>query len=212
MNLNKAALFLIIGLCYTVFYKLILGLFPSVTNFTFISLFFIMLWIVGAFTIIIFAIYFIKEFPPVNKRIKISLIFVILFTSILIIIKLPIEFFPIYSISKRLTFELAHLLNGFSQFLFIIFFYKSISKDIYLLKLPLKVAAWGYGLGFVLGVIEIWFYVNFLTSGIETSTPNYFKLFSLVVTIVSYFAVIIFLSRLRRIKIYSQIIEVERKA
>ena len=75
MNLKKASLLLIIGLLYTVFYKVILWILPAVSNSNFLKNILSLLWLISAFTIIIFIYFFIKEVTPLNSQIKISLQF-----------------------------------------------------------------------------------------------------------------------------------------
>ena len=115
MNLRNAALLLIIGLVYNVLYKLVNALFPSLRENENILIVASILWLVGAFTIILFVFYFLKGVAPLNKQIKISLYFVVLFTCIIIVMKLPLELSPFVGISQKLIFNVSVFLNSTSN-------------------------------------------------------------------------------------------------
>ena len=90
MNLRMATSLLIIGSAYTLFYKAVFALFPFIRNDIFISKLLGLLWILATIAIILFAYYFPKEVYPLNRRIKISFQLVIFFTTLIILLKLPI--------------------------------------------------------------------------------------------------------------------------
>ncbi len=204
MNLRKATLFLIIGSLYTVFHKVI-GIFPFVSNNIFITNILSIIWLISTFIIILFVYYFLKEITPLNIQIKISLLLIIVFTSVIIIIKLPIEIFSITRIVRNIIFETARLLNSFSMLLFFVFFIKIIT-DKYTLRQPIRLAMLGYSIGIILGVISFGYYIKFVITGIEGVPFPPLQLLSFIVFIFTYYALISFLINFRKIENYSKLI------
>lgn len=205
MNLKKAALLLIIGLFYTFLHKVIIGLFPFLMNSGLTNVILSVLWLTAAFTIILFAYFFLKEIIHVNLQIKLSLVFVIIFTGIILLLKLPFELFTFSQPTKRILFDAASLLNGLSQLTFLILFYKTLKEDIYFLKQSIRLAIWGYGLGLIIGLIGLGYYLKFLTTGLITKPLPFLPIIAGLVTIFTYYAVIIFLIRFRKVEDYKQL-------
>jgi hypothetical protein len=203
MNLRKATLFLIIGSIYTVFHK-VFGIFPFVYNNIFITNTLSILWMISTSLIILFVYYFLREITPLNLQIKISLLLIILFTSIIILIKLPIVLFPT-RINRNIMFEAARLLNSFSILLFFIFLTK-ILADKYALRQSIKHAILGYSAGIILGLISFGYYIKFVITGIEVVPFPPLQLLSFIVFIFTYYAFISFLIKFKKIENYSKLV------
>jgi hypothetical protein len=203
MNLRKASLFLIVGSLYTIFYKVI-GVLQFVSNNIFISNTLSVLWLISTFTIILFIYYFLKEITPLNLQIKISLLLIIIFTSVIILLKLPIELLPSTRIVRNIIFEAARLLNSFSMLLFFVFFTKIIA-DKCTLRQPIRLAILGYSVGIILGLISFGYYIKFVITGIEGVPFPPLQLLSFVVFIFTYYALISFLINFRKIENYSKL-------
>ena len=205
MGLNKASLIFIIGISYNIFYKVVYAVFPLVGKHIYLNSVLSILWLVASFTIILFAYFFLKEFPILSGQIKISLICMIVFTSIIIITKLPFGFLNNVEFTKRILFNLARILNSLSVLFFLSEFYKLLSEDIYALKLPVNVAIFGYGLGLLLKVIGSIFFSRFLISEVANGSSHFFQIASFLIVMVTNIAIMNFLIRFRKIKDYNLI-------
>ncbi len=205
MDLNKASLIFIIGISYNIFYKVVYAVFPLVGKHIYLNSVLSILWLVASFTIILFAYFFLKEFPILSGQIKISLICMIVFTSIIIITKLPFGLSSNVEFTKRILFNLARILNSLSVLFFLSEFYKLLSEDIYALKLPVNVAIFGYGLGLLLKVIGSIFFSRFLISGVANGSSHFFQIASFLIVVVTNIAIINFLVRFRKVENYNQL-------
>lgn len=205
MDLNKASLIFIIGISYNIFYKVVYAVFPLVGKHIYLNSVLSILWLVASFTIILFAYFFLKEFPILSGQIKISLICMIVFTSIIIITKLPFGFLNNVDFTKRILFNIARIFNSLSVLFFLSEFYKLLSEDIYSLKLPVKVAIFGYGLCLLLKVIGSIFFRRFLISGVANGSSHFFQIASFLIFVVTNIAIINFLIRFRKVDDYNQL-------
>ena len=206
MNLKKASLLLIIGLLYTIFYKVILWILPVISNSNFLKNVLSLFWLISTFTIIIFTYYFLKEVTSLNSQIKISLQLVVIFTSIIILLKLPIELLPGNRMLRNLIFEAARLLNSFSILMFFVFLIKIIptKNSIYL---PIKLVIWGFIIGLVLGLITVGYHINFILTGHEAVSFLPLQYLAVIVFIFTNVVMINFLIKFNKIENYSRLIE-----
>ena len=205
MNLNKASLLFIIGISFNIFYKVVYAVFPFVGKYIYLNSILSILWLVASFTIILFAYFFLKEFPLLNGQMKISLVCMIIFTSIVIITKLPLGCLNNVDFTRRILFNIARILSSLSVLFFLSKFYKLLSEDIYALKLPVKVAIFGYGLCLLLKVIESIFYSRFVISGATIGSSHFFQIVSFLIVVVTNIAIINFLIRFRKVEDYNQL-------
>jgi len=173
MNLKKAAMLLIYGIVWTLFHKIIIGLFPALYNSELIKTAFIVLWSASSFTLILFAWYFIKEVPSLSVMMNFFLKCVIICTSIIIIAHLPVALTGNLPILKRTVFALARFMNSIALFSFTLGFYRKISNDTYSLKTPLFITVWGYGCGTAMQFISIIFFTVFHLTGFEPRLPHF---------------------------------------
>ena len=205
MNLNKASLLFIIGISYNIFYKVVYAVFPLVGKHIYVNGLLSILWLVASCTIILFAYLFLKEFPVRSNQMRISLICMIIFTGIIIITKLPFGFLSNIDFTRRILFSIARILNSLSVLFFLSEFYKLLSDDIYSLKLPVKVAILGYGLGLLLKVIGSIFYSRFIISGVTIGSTHFYQIVSFLIVVVTNIAIINFLIRFRKVEDYNQL-------
>ena len=205
MNLKKASLLFIIGISYNIFYKVIYAVFPFVGKQIYLNSVLSILWLVASFTIILFACFFLKEFPFLNGQMKISLICMIVFTVIIILTKLPFGFLNNVDFTRRILFNISRIFNSLSVLFFLSEFYKLLSDDIYSLKLPVKIAIFGYGLGLLLKIIGSIFYSRFIISGTTIGSAPFFKIASFIISLVTSIAIINFLMRFRKVEDYNQL-------
>ena len=205
MNIKKASLLLIFGLLYTVFYKVIFWILPFISNNNVLKNILSVLWLISAFTIIIFIYYFLKEVTPLNSQIKISLMLVIVFTTLIVLLKLPIELIPNDRILRNLIFESSRLLNSFSILLFFIFFHKIISRK-YFLHQPIKMVIWGISISLIVGMISFGYYINYFLTGNESVPFPPLQFLAIIVFIFTYGAIINFLVKFSKVEDYSKLI------
>ena len=205
MNLKKATILLIIGSVYTLCHKAIFALFPFLTNNMAVNNILSFLWILATVTIILFAYQFPKEVIPVNKQIKISLQLVILFTSIIILLKLPFVQSLIYRIQKNTIFEFAKLLNSIAMLVFWISFYKIVSAR-YSLHNSLKLVIWAASIGLLLELLPFGYYINFIFTGSESVPFPPLQFLVVIVFVFSYYALINFLIKFKKVDDYKKLL------
>ena len=205
MNLKKATLFLIAGSSYTIFHKAIFAVFPLLTYNTLAKNTFSFLWILASLTLILFVYYFLKEITPLNLQIKISLQLVILFTGLIILLKLPIELLPGTGITRNITFEVCRLLNSVSMLVFLISFNKIISEE-YSLHQPINLIIVGASAGLVLDLIAFGYYLNFIITEQGSISLPPLQILAVIVFVFTYYALINFLVKFSRVEDYSKLI------
>ncbi|MEJ2614941.1 MAG: hypothetical protein P8Z35_08285 [Ignavibacteriaceae bacterium] len=204
MNLKKASLLLIIGLVYTVFYKAIIGFIPFAANNIFLKNILSVLLLISALSIILFIFYFYKEVTPLNPKVKITLQLIFFCTCILIILKLPIELQPQNRIIRNSIFEIARILNSFSILMFFIFSNKIIT--IKFIRQPIKLAILGFSISLILNLISLGYYLNFILTGNEGVPFLPFRFLAMIIFLFTYYVVIDFLIKFRRVDDYSKIL------
>ena len=203
MNLKKASILLIIGLLYTCIYKLIKGLFPILTKITILNTVLSILWILSALTIIVFIVHFLRETKSQVVSIRLPLYLIIIFTSIVIIIKLTQGIIPNDGITSRLIYNLPVLLNSISILYFLVSFYRLNSIES--LKGSIKLIIWGFILGVTLGMIKFGGYLYFIISKTESYILVKFQVIAILIFVFTYYTIINFLIRLIKVENYSTI-------
>ena len=204
MNLKKTILLVIAGLFYILLYKLINTIFPSLNNLELFRIISSALWLISTFTIIMFAFYFLKEIKPILLNIRISLISIIVFTILILIVKLPIEITANYIQTKRIILDSVSLLNALAILIFLKSFYSKLT-ELSILKKSLGMTIWGYFLNFLLGLISFVFYIVFLISGKEIHISPIITIFAFAVFIFTYFVTINFLIKFEKVEDYSKL-------
>jgi hypothetical protein len=201
MNLHKATFLLIFGSGYTILHKLAFALVPSLSNSDFGRTIASILWIVAAFTLILFAYQFLVELSPINKRMKFSLILIILFTSVVIIMKLPMNILTEGGIEYHLIFGFSSLLNSFAILLFALSFIKLISRGSQLWN-PIRTLIWACSMTSILAVVSFSYFVAFLLKGQEIRPLPFLQPLSALTFLFTYSTTIWFLIRFSRITNY----------
>ena len=194
MNLKKASIILIIGLVYICINKIIKGLFPILTQNDQINSILTILWIIATLTIILFIVYFQKEIKPLEIKTLIPLYLIILFTGIIIILRVPFKMQLAYGITKKILINSSSILNAASILLFLTSFYKRISNEN--LKRSVRMMIWGFIFGLVLGLIMFSGYLYFAISSNESKIFSRFQIIAILVFAFTYYTVISFLIKL----------------
>ena len=205
MNLKLATDFLIIGLFYTVLYKIILFVFGSSLS-SFMYIVYSILWIAALCTIIFFCYYFLKEVTPMNSYIQISLKVVIIFTILIIIIRLPFNFFSQIYFAEYLLFDISRLLIVLSLFIFLINFYRELSPNFIFLKTPIFILVIGFGINTLFGLIANYHYLLFLFTGKIAGPMEIFTPIANVAGIITLLVEFYFLLLFRRVEHYSDLL------
>ena len=205
MNLKKATILLIVGSAYTLCHKAIFAIFPFLPNNLVAHNILTSLWLLATLTIILFAFYFPKEVTPLKKQIRISLKLVILFTSIIILLKLPFVQSLIPRIQRNTFFEFSRLSNSIAMLVFWFSFYKIVSNK-YQLHNSLKLVIWAECVGVLLGLISFGYHINFIFTGIENIPFPPLKFLAVIVFVISYFALINFLIKFKKVDDYKKLV------
>jgi len=207
MNLQKACTLLITGTAWTLFHKIILGLFPALYSSAAIKTVSLILWTAAGFTIILFAWYFLKEVHSQSTLMKHSLRCVIICTGIILITHLPVELTGSLSVIKKAVFTAARFLNSAAMFVFALEFYRTISDYVYSLKPSLLLTFWAYGSSAVLQFFAGVFLLSYHLFEIEISLHWFFQPAAFLIFLFTAFAVINFLLNFRKIDDYSRLLQ-----
>jgi len=205
MSLKKASILLIIGLLYTCIYKLIMALWPIVTNITILNTVLSTFWVLSALTIIVFIVLFLKEIKSQILSIKLPLYLTIILTCIVIIAKLPFEIVSNGVVTRRLIYQLLLIINSISILYFLASFYRL--NSIQRLKAPIKLMIWGFTMGLILGMIKFGGYLYFIISKTESQMLSRFQVIAIIIFALIYYSIINFLLRFIKVENYSRILK-----
>jgi hypothetical protein len=205
MNLKKATILLIVGSVYTLCHKALFAIFPYLPNNLNLNNILTFLWIVATVTLILFAYYFQKEITPLKKQIRISLQLVILFTSIIILLKLPLVQSLIPRIQRNTFFEFARLLNSIAMLVFLISFNKIVSNK-YSLHNSLKILILVMCVGLLLESISFGYFINFIFTENESAPFPQLQFLAVIVFVFSYGALINFLIKFKKVDDYKKLV------
>ena len=207
MNLKKATILLIAGLLYTIFRKVIYMVFPYFATHNLVQNAFSVLWLLAAISIIVFAVYFIKEVYPHVRQIQISLYCIIFFTGLLIIRKLPFGILPQSGTTGKLISDITRLLNSVAMLFFLFYLHRKIRNTYSSLKKSVKLSIWGIIPGMILGLISTGFYLNFLITGYEIDLNPELGSVTLMVFLFMYVSIINFLLKFSKVDDYSELLK-----
>jgi hypothetical protein len=194
MSLHRATLFLLLGSVYTVLHKLAHGLFPSLRELEPVRVITAALWTVSTFSLALFAYQYLKELTPGDRRMRYSLIGIIVFTSGEIVSRLLFGQVSEFGLVYRVVFGLSSMFNSFALFLFALSFARLLTKGARLWW-PIHAVIWCCGVTSVLGVISFGGFVAYLLSGQEILALPILQPLAMLVFLVTYGATIWFLAR-----------------
>ena len=205
MNLHTATRILIMGSAYTVLHKLAHSFFPplrfSETGGAITSV----LWLIATAALILFAYQFLTELSPRDKRLRYSLVSVIVFTGIVIVSKLPLWPMSDTGFVHRLLLGIASLCNTLAILVFLLSLARHVARNSTLWT-PLRGSIWAFGATAVLGLVSISFFLLYLIAGKELEPFPFLQPLSMLVFLLTYGMTIWFLTQFRRISNYEDIV------
>lgn len=201
MNLRKATSLVIAGLAYTVLHKVLYTLFPSIGRSDVGTTLTSALWIVAAFSIVFFAYQWLRELRPQNMRIRLALIFIMIFTGLVIVSRLPLGLMAPGGTGHRLLMGGSGLLNSLAILTFLLCLAGSVSNGTRLWW-PLRSSILALGLTFIIGLVSAAYFLSFLTGGKEPGVPPFLQPLSALVFLFAYSSVIWFLIRFRELETF----------
>ena len=205
MDLKKATDLLILGLIYIVIHKIILFLFGSSLTDFLLGLFSI-IWLIAVSTIILFCYYFLKDVASDKLLIQISLKGIILFTSIIIFLMIPLDAVQIIYNSAYMIFDLCRFLIVLLFFIFLINFYKSLYEDYGILKLLSLILIFGYGISAMFGLISNYHFIHFLITGNASDPLDVLAPIANIAGLVTLITEFFFLFQFRKINDYKNLL------
>jgi len=128
-----------------------------------------------------------------------------LFTSVIILLKLPFSRPLLSGILRNLIFELSGLLNSAAILIFCFSFYKLISNN-HSLHQSLSLLILAVSIGFILELIPLGYYINFILTGNEITPFPLLKILAVILFLFSYYAVINFLIKFRKVYDYNKLV------
>lgn len=205
MNLRRSTVLLILGLCYTVLHKALNTFFPwiaasgpgaRVTN---------LLWLVATAALVLFAFQFLRELRPRDRRLRYSLISIIVFTSLVLVAKLPIWPASTIPLAQRPLFAVSRLLNAFAVVVFLASLTVTVAKDSSL-RIPLRVATGACCLTLTLRIASTGHFLAFLATGREIQPYSFLQPLSVLSFVITSVAVLWFLIQFARVEDYEALI------
>lgn len=207
MNIHKATLFLIVGSLYTILHKILYSLFPSLGFTKPWGLLTTALWITATFALILFAFQFLRELEPQKRWMRFSLIGIIVFTSMVIISKLPLEPLDVNGgLGHRWLFGISSWLNSLTILVFVLSLRRSVSKDT-ILWWPTSLLIAACGLTLALSFASLGYFVSYFSTREEIEPLPFLQPLSVLSFIFTYASTLWFLIRFRRIDNYKELIQ-----
>jgi hypothetical protein len=176
----------------------------SLTDFLFS--FFSMVWLIAVSTIILFCYYFLKDVASDNLLIQISLKGVIIFTVIIIFLRIPLSGVQIIYNSAYMIFDLSRFLIVLLFFVFLINFYISLNEDYGILKLLSLILIFGFGISAMFGLIFNYHYINFLITGNVSDPLDALAPIANIAGLVTLITEFFFLFQFRKINDYKNLL------
>jgi hypothetical protein len=203
MNLHRATFLALLGSGYTVVHKLAYGLLPALgTSLTGRGVMSI-LWLIATLTLMVFAYQFLKELSPRDKRLRYSLVSIIVFTGLVIVSKLPFQTMSEGGLAHWLLFGTSAFCNSFAILMFLISFGRLVARSSPL-WVPVRGLAWGVGAVVALGLVSTGYFLVYLIMGRELEPLPFLQPLSILVFLFTYGMTIWFLIRFWRLDSYTE--------
>jgi hypothetical protein len=198
MNLRRATFLAMLGLGYTVLHKLAYGLVPSLKGSPAGRGITSVLSLVAALTLILFAYQFLKELSPRDKRLRYSLVSMIVFTGLAVASKLPVGPMSDGGLGHRLLLGISALCNSLAILTFLVSFGGLITRSSPL-WVPVRGSIWADCATVTLGLVSIGYLTVYITSGREVEPSAFLQPLAMVVFLLTHGMTIWFLIRFWRI-------------
>ena len=103
-----------------------------------------MLWLIATFTLIVFVYQFLRELSPRDKRLRYSLVSIIMFTGLVIVSHLPLPPTSEAGLGDRLLLRISAFCNSVAILVFLASFGRLVDRSSPLWA-PLRGLLWGVG-------------------------------------------------------------------
>lgn len=203
MNLRRAALFAAVGSVYTVLHKLAYGLVPALGASRVGEVVASVLSLVAALTMVLFAFEFLRELTPRDRRLRYSLVSVIVFTGVVMVLGLPLPALSSDGISQRLVFGVARLLNSLAVLAFLVSLTRLVVRNSPL-WVPLRGSIWACGAMAALGLVSTGYLLTYALTGLEVEPLRFLQPLAVVVFLFAYGLTTWFLIRFWRMGSYRE--------
>lgn len=198
MNLRRATFLALLGSGYTVVHKLAHGLLPALgTSLTGRGVTSI-LWLIATLTLMVFAYQFLRELSPRDKRLRYSLISIIVFTGLVIVSKLPFQPMSEGGLAHRLLFGISAFCNSLAILVFLVSFGRLVVRSSPL-WVPVRGLTWGVGAAVALRLVSTGYFPVYLVMGRELEPLPFLQPLSILVFLFTYGMTIWFLIRFWRL-------------
>jgi hypothetical protein len=205
MDLRRATLLLILGSAYTVLHKAAYGLVPALSGSRVAGTVTSILWLVATFALMLFAYEFLREIRPRDKRLRYSLILVIVFTGCVIFSKLPIRSVLTTGVGHRLLLGGASTLNSLAMVVFVASLSRLVTSGSSL-RSPLRALIWGLGIEVALGLVSTGYLSTYLLTGREVRPLPFLQPLAMLLFLFTYGMTLWFLIRFWRIGSYANLL------
>lgn len=203
-NFRIATDLVIIGTLYVVLHKALYLFVPAAGNSETVRVITAILWLSALSTIIVFAWEFLSEVQPQDVRLKTALRGIIVFTSCLILLRIPVKGFLSDSPVHRLLFGISGLMNGLAVFVFFIGLAGMISGSSGL-RMPVRVCVVACAFTVAMSVISLLYYFAYILTGRVPDPPSFLQPISAVSFVITNAAVLWFLFEFRRVRNFSDL-------
>lgn len=203
MNLRRATFLLVLGSVYTVLHKLAYGLFPSLSSSQIGRVITSVLWLVATLTLMLFAYQFLRELSPRDKRLRWSVISIIVFTGVVIVSKLPLWPMSSGGLGHRLLLGLPALCNSFAILVFLLSFARLVVRSSPL-WVPLRGLIWACSATAALRVVSTGYLLVYVLTRQAVEPLPFLQPLAMLVFLLTYGMTIWFLIRFGRIDNYGE--------
>lgn len=203
MDLRKAAMLAVLGSICTMLHKFMYGLIPALGVSRIGELAASVLSLAAAFTMILFAYKFLRELTPRGRRLRFSLVAVIVFTGLVIVSGFPLPGLSGGGISQRLLFGVARLFNSLAVLAFLGSLARLVVRGSPLWA-PLRGSVWACGASSVLGLVSTGYLLIYVLTGQELEPPRFLQPLAVVVFLFAYGLTTWFLIRFWRMGDYAE--------
>ena len=201
MDLRRATFLVILGRIYIVLHKGAYGFFPSLSGSHIGGSITSVLWAIAALTLVLFAYQFLREVSPRDRRLRFSLVSIILFTGMVVISRLMLWPFSGDVLLHRVAFGLSRLLNSFAVLMFLLSLARLVARGSPL-RAPLRGSIWACGLSAALGIVSSSYFWVFLLTGRESEPLPFLQPLAISLFLFAYGMIIWLLVTFRRIDDY----------
>ena len=203
MNLRRATFFALLGSGYTVVHKLAHGLLPALGTSPVGRGVMSILWLIATLTMMVLPYQFLRELSPRDKRLRYSLVSIIVFTGLVIVSKLPFQPMSEGGLVHRMLFGISAFCNSLAILVFLVSFGLFVMRSSPL-WVPVRGLTWGVGAVIALRLVSTGYFLVYFLAGIELEPLPFLQQLSILVFLFTYGMTIWFLIRFWRLDNYAE--------